>query len=209
MTTFSTPAPITATIDVPVGNVTVTATDRADTAVEIRPADPSSKADVRAAERFRAEFDGTALTVELPRGRWNPFGGTPSVEVEVQVPTGSRLAVTLAVGRLHTAGAFDGCELTVADGAVRIERPRGAVTAVVARGDIRVEDASSGVLRLETSTGELEVGIRPGSAARLSTHESFGPVRNLLEPAKAGAELVEVHARNSYGPIVVGHAVAV
>ncbi|UGT62217.1 DUF4097 domain-containing protein [Nocardia asteroides] len=209
MTVFSTPAPIAATIDVPVGTVTVTAADRADTVVEIRPADPSNKTDVRAAEQFRVEFTGTELTVRLPRGRWNPFGGTPSVEVEVLVPTGSRLTATLAVGGLHTAGAFDGCALTVADGDIRIERPRGAVTAVVARGDIRVEDAASGVLRLETSTGELAVGIRPGSAARLATHESFGPVRNQLEPAEPGAELVEVHARNSYGPIVVGHAVAV
>ncbi|WP_067651362.1 hypothetical protein [Nocardia harenae] len=209
MTTFSTPTPITATLDVPVGNVTVTATDRTDTVVEIRPADPSNKTDVRAAERFRVEFDGTTLTVELPRGGWNPFAGTPSVEVGILVPTGTRLTAGLAVGRLHTAGAFDGCELSVADGDIRVERPRGAVTAVAARGDIRVEDAASGVLRLETSTGELEVGIRPGGAARLATHESFGPVRDALEPAAPGAELVEVHARNSCGPIVVGHTVGV
>lgn len=209
MTAFSTPAPIAATVDVPVGTVTVTASDRADAVVEIRPSDPSSKTDVRAAGQFQVEFTGGELTVTLPRGRWNPFGGTPSVEVSVAVPTGSRLAATLAVGSLATAGAFDGCDLTVADGDIRVERPRGAVTAVVARGDIRVEEAASGVLRLETSTGELAVGIRPGSAARLSTHESYGPVRNLLEPAEPGAELVEVHARNAYGPIVVGHAVAV
>ncbi|MFC8047549.1 hypothetical protein [Nocardia sp. NPDC057353] len=209
MSVFTTPAPITAAVEVPAGIVTVTATDRPETVVEVRPADPRNKTDVRAAQQFRVELADGELTVEMRRGRWNPFGGTPTVAVDIQVPTGSRLTASVALGTLHTAGAFDGCELAVADGDIRIERPSGAVTATTARGDIRVEDAASGALRLETATGELSVGIRPGSAVRLATHESYGAVRNLLDPVGPDAAVVEVDARNYHGPIVVGHAVAV
>ena len=51
MTTFQTPAPIAVTIEVLAGNVTVIATDRTDTVVEVRPADASKKADVRVPNR--------------------------------------------------------------------------------------------------------------------------------------------------------------
>jgi len=56
--------------------------------------------------------------------------------------------------------------------------------------------------------GELEVGVRRGTAAWLDAQTRFGQVRNRLEPTAApGAqeETVEVRARTSYGDIVIHH----
>ena len=55
MPTFETPEPITATIDVAVGDVRISAGDRGDTVVDVRPSDPSNDEDVKAAEQTRVE----------------------------------------------------------------------------------------------------------------------------------------------------------
>jgi hypothetical protein len=49
MQEFTTPAPITAILDIPAGRIQFTAADRAGTTVEIRPADPSKGRDVKLA----------------------------------------------------------------------------------------------------------------------------------------------------------------
>jgi DUF4097 and DUF4098 domain-containing protein YvlB len=93
-----------------------------------------------------------------------------------------------------------------------VERPRNSVTAKTAMGNIRIGEASRGVLRLETSAGELEVGIRSGSAARLEVNAKYGTVRNLMEPVdrpEDNEETVQVYAHNSFGDIVIRHATAV
>jgi hypothetical protein len=101
--------------------------------------------------------------------------------------------------------------VNAANGNITVERPRGSVTAKTANGSIRVADASRGTLRLETSVGELEVGIHPGSAAFLDVNTKAGTLQNLMEPAGRPAqseETVHVYARSSFGNIVIRHATA-
>ncbi|MFD6396736.1 hypothetical protein [Nocardia sp. NPDC060249] len=214
MPTFQTPQSITVAVDVPCGDVTVVASDRTDTVVEVRPVDTSSKADVRAAEQMRVEFADGKLTVEAPKTwkTFTPFGGNPSVSVTVAVPIGSALDATLAMGRLVSAGEFGRCDLEVSAGDIVVERPNGSVSAKTAKGNIRVDEATRGVLRLETSMGDLEVGIRPGRAARLEVNALYGTVQNRLEPvdpSQGSGQAVEVFARNLYGNVIVGHGTLV
>ncbi|MFE9785641.1 hypothetical protein ACFYO7_09695 [Nocardia salmonicida] len=214
MPTFQTSQPITVTVDVACGDVTVVAADRADAVVEVRPADTSSKAAVRAAEQIQVEFAGGKLTVESPKRRkaFTPFGGNPAVSVTVEVPIGSVLDATVAVGRLVSVGECDQCELEVSAGDIVVERPGGSVTAKTAKGNIRVDEAARGVLRLETSMGDLEVGIRPGSAARLEANALYGSVQNRMEPvdsSQSSGDSVRVFARNLYGNVTVGHGTLV
>ncbi|WP_063003124.1 DUF4097 family beta strand repeat-containing protein [Nocardia salmonicida] len=214
MPTFQTSQPIAVTVDVACGDVTVVAADRADAVVEVRPADASSKADVRAAEQIQVEFAGGKLTVASPK-KWKaftPFGGNPTVSVTVEVPIGSVLDATVAMGRLVGVGEFDRCELEVSAGDIVVERPGGSVTAKTAKGNIRVDEAARGVLRLETSMGDLEVGIRPGSAARLETNALHGSVQNRMEPvapSQGNGDSVQVFARTLYGNVTVGHGTLV
>ncbi len=213
MTTFQTPEPIAVAVEVLSGSVSVIASDRTDTVVEIRPADAAKKADVRAAEQTRVEFAAGTLTVRTPKDwrTYAPFGGNPSIEVTIEVPTGSRLKGSAAVGRLLGSGEFGECDLEMSAGDISVERTHGSVTAKTSKGDIRIGEASRGVLRLETSMGELEVGIHPGSAARVETNAPHGSVRNTMRPVDRtadGENVVQVYARNSYGNIVVRHATA-
>lgn len=214
MPAFETLEPIAVAVEVLSGNVTVIASDRTDTVVEVRPADASKKGDVRAAENTRVDFVSGTLTVQTPKDwrTYTPFGGNPSIEVTIEVPTGSRLKATAGVGRVLSTGELGDCDLEVSAGDIVLDRTRGAVTAKVAMGDIRIGEASRGVLRLETSKGELEVGIHPGSAARLETNALSGTVQNLMEPAGRSRDIediVQVYARNSYGNIIIRHATAV
>ncbi|WP_405167341.1 hypothetical protein OG203_21060 [Nocardia sp. NBC_01499] len=213
MTTFETMEPVTVTVDMLSGNVTVIATDRTDTVVEVRPADASKKADIRAAEHTLVDFAAGTLTVQTPKDwrTYTPFGGNPSIEVVIEVPVGSRLRATAGVGRVLSTGELGDCDVEISAGDIVLDRTRGVVTAKAAMGDIRIAEASRGVLRLETAKGELEVGIHPGSAARLETNATAGAVQNLMAPADSArdeADIVQVYARNSYGNIIIRHAVA-
>ncbi len=51
MPTFDTPRPILVDLELGVGDVRITAGDRTDTTVEIRPTDPAKPSDVEAAEQ--------------------------------------------------------------------------------------------------------------------------------------------------------------
>ncbi|WP_280406117.1 hypothetical protein [Nocardia brasiliensis] len=213
MPTFTTPKPVALTVEVLSGDVTVIASDRVDSVVEVRPADATKKGDVLAAEQTKVAFVDGVLTVRTPK-QWRtytPFGGNPSIVVRVEVPNGSLLKASAAVGRLLVVGELRQSDLEVAAGDITVERPGDTVTAKVAKGDVRVGDAVRGVLRLETSMGELEVGIRPGSAARLEVDAKSGTVQNHLgavhQPA-ADEDTVQVFARNIYGNVIVRHAVA-
>lgn len=213
MPTFQTPEPIAVNVDVLSGNITVIASDRTDTVVEIRPADASKRADVRAAQQTQIDFAAGTLTVTTPKDwrTYTPFGGNPSIEVTIEVPAGSRVKGTAGVGQLLGTGELGQCDLAISLGDITVERPRDSVTAKTAKGNIRIGEASRGVLRLETSTGELEVGICPGSAARLEVNAQHGTVQNMMEPVNRLAEnkdTVQVYARNSYGNIVIRHATA-
>ncbi|WP_433564496.1 DUF4097 family beta strand repeat-containing protein [Nocardia sp. CA-151230] len=210
MTAFQTPEAITVAVEVAAGNVTVIASNRTDTVVEIRPADASKKEDVRAAEQIRAEFAAGTLTVQAPKGwrKFSPLAGRGSVEVTIEVPAGSRLTGSLGMGNLLGAGPLGECELEVSAGDITVERPLGSVTAKVAKGDIRIVEAARGVIDVETSTGDLSVGIHPGSAARMETNAQKGTIQNQLYPVSRPQDIVEVHARNSYGNITIGHTTA-
>lgn len=211
MATFQTPEPIAITVDVLSGDVMVIASDRTDTIVEVRPADESKQGDVRAAEQTRVDLTAGTLTVKSPK-QWRtytPFGGNPSIEVTIEVPIGSRLACTAGVGRLLANGELGQCDLEIAAGDITVERPRGSVTAKAAKGNIRIDEAAHGVLRLETSMGELEVGICPGSAARVEANTLQGTVHNQMAPVGPKIEdTVQVFARNSFGNIIIRHATA-
>ncbi|WP_225725763.1 MULTISPECIES: DUF4097 family beta strand repeat-containing protein [unclassified Nocardia] len=215
MPTFPAPRPIAVTADILRGNVTVIATDRTEAVVRVLPTDESKKNDVRAADQTRVDFIAGILTVKTPKD-WRthtPFGGNNhSIEVTIEVPTGSRLKATVSMGRLSSTGALDQCDLELTSGDITVEHALGSVTAKTTKGNIRIGEAARGELRLETAMGELEVGIRPGSAAWLETNAQYGTVRNLMQPVDRPAEhadIVRVYARNSFGNIIIRHATAV
>jgi hypothetical protein len=96
--------------------------------------------------------------------------------------------------------------IKAANGSIAVDLAQSTVTAKSANGDVRLGEAVRGSVVLETSLGDVEVGIREGTAAWLDVRAGAGRVHNSLEAAEApepSAETVEVRARTSAGNVVV------
>ncbi len=279
MPTFDTPTPIDIVLHIEMGGIRIVAVDRAETVVEIYPSTKDNKADIRAAQQTRVEYEDGNLVVKAPKGL-GLLGSPGSVSMEISVPRGSRLTGTAEKGDVTCEGPFGDCtlnvdagdiridragavrlrthygnitlgeatgtaEVTTGSGEVRIQRIDGdaeiknsngnrwvdeitgdlrlrvangdinigrahaSVTSKSATGSIRVEEVSSGAVELHTKTGDLEVGIREGTAAWLDVTSRSGTVHSSLDAAEEpgeGAETVEVRARTSIGDIVIRRA---
>lgn len=216
MTTFATPAPITAALNVPAGRVQVIAADRADTTVQVRPADPGKNRDAKAAEQVSVEFADGVLRVQAPTGN-QFFGSGGAVEVTLQVPAGSRVQATAAatefrgVGRLGEV-AFDGAyrqikideaaavRLTATDGDVEVGRLNGPANITTQRGDIRISEATgTGQVELRTQSGGISVGAAPGVSGALSAHSGHGRITNSLK--NDGSTALDIRATTMHGDI--------
>ena len=104
MPTYNTPTPIDLAINLQVGAIEVVASDRTDTVVTVSPTNPAKAVDRRGAEETKVDFDGQRLTITGPRPRFSWIGPTESVDVKVELPTGSRLTAEIAVGGVRTVG---------------------------------------------------------------------------------------------------------
>ena len=96
--------------------------------------------------------------------------------------------------------------LNAANGRIAVDEARASVVAKSANGDVRLGDVARGTVVLETSIGDLEVGIHEGSAAWLDVSSTAGRVHNALDHADApepSTETVEVRARTIAGDVVI------
>ena len=66
MPSFDTPGPISVSLTLNIGDVRLVATDRDTSTVEVRPTDPTDKADVKAADQTQVEFSAGKLLVKGP-----------------------------------------------------------------------------------------------------------------------------------------------
>jgi hypothetical protein len=164
MPTFDTPGPILLNLDVGVGDVRITASDRTDTIVTISPSDPTKKNDVVAAEQTRVEFADGRLLIKAPKRwrRYTPRGGGESIHVEIGLPSGSGLHGEAGVAALHCTGALGECRYStgVGDLDIEIAGPANLSTGV---GDIAV-DRVSGDAQISTGSGALRIRAVTGAA---------------------------------------------
>jgi DUF4097 and DUF4098 domain-containing protein YvlB len=96
-----------------------------------------------------------------------------------------------------------------ANGDVVVEHAEDSVDAKTANGSVRVLDAVRGSLTLETAMGDVEIGIRKGSAAWLDVKTRFGRVLNDMRAAtEPGGETdkIEVRALTAFGDITVHYS---
>ncbi|MCA1676624.1 MAG: DUF4097 domain-containing protein, partial [Actinobacteria bacterium] len=96
--------------------------------------------------------------------------------------------------------------VNAANGDISVDHANAGLTAHTANGDVRIGEVARGSASLKTACGEIEIGIHAGTAARLDVSTQFGRVHNHLDTAE-GPEpsdaTIEVHARTSYGDIVI------
>ncbi|MGQ0842243.1 DUF4097 family beta strand repeat-containing protein [Actinokineospora sp.] len=106
-----------------------------------------------------------------------------------------------------TIGSAGGSvRVRAANGDITVERADDEVDAKTANGSVRVLDAVRGTLTLETAMGDIEIGIRAGSAAWLDVKTRFGRVHNTMDATAAPAaapDTVEAHADTAFGDITI------
>ena len=195
MPTFDTTGPILATLDLVVADTRVSATDTPGTVVEIRPTDPSSDRDVRAAEETHVEYADGELRVKTPKLRnLGLFGKTGSIDVVISLPTGSRLHAGVSVGAFHCTGTLGETRVKSATGDLRLEHT-GTLTASTSGGAIVVQSVD-GDAHASTASGSVHLGhVRGSAVVRNSNGDSH--------ISSAGGD-VRVSAAN--GSIVIGYA---
>jgi hypothetical protein len=161
--TFTTPAPIVAVLELAIADVRITAAERADTTVEVRPSDPGSERDVRTAEETRVELSGSQLLVRMPKTRGlTPWGKPGSVGIDIALPAESQLRAKGAVASIHATGPLGDTYVKTATGDVSLEQTA-ALDVNTAAGSITVERVD-GTARLHTSTGTIEAGSLHGDS---------------------------------------------
>jgi Putative adhesin len=251
MPTFDTPEPILAYVELVAGSVTLSASDREDTVVEVRPRDPSRSSDVKAAEQARIDFRNGRLAVKTGK-KYISIGRGGAVDIDVALPSSSRLETASVSADVQADGLLADCKLSTVSGDLRIDsvdgnikadsvsgdiaaqsvtgnvtvstasgdvtidqlegdvrfqaasggitigRLRGTAKAQTASGSIVVTRAVNGAFTAQSGSGEVEVGIPQGTAARLDLKTRSGVVTNALDEADGPAEddetlVVQVH----------------
>lgn len=209
MPTFSTPTPIDLAINLAVGAIDVVASDRGDAVVTVSPTNPDRASDRRGAEETTVDFDGQRLVVKGAKPRIAVFGPTDSVDLRVELPTGSRLTAELAVGNLRTTGQLGATRIKASTGQVQLDSTgdlwvrashgnaevkevNGSAEITADHGQIRI-DAVTGDTTLKASHGSVRIGRIDGD---LEAKLSYGD----LEIERA---LASVTAKTAYGRIAI------
>ncbi|WP_329338408.1 DUF4097 family beta strand repeat-containing protein [Streptomyces sp. NBC_00663] len=275
MPAFDTPEPISVVAHVGAGYIQFSATDRADTVVDVRPGDPKRDKDVKAAAQTEVTFANGVLNIRTKERRM--IGPSGIVSVTVELPTGSSLDTTgswtqvlgegvlgdvrvktstgdvrldttgalhlevshgsITVGRVEgraeissssgnirvgtvegpavlkntngttTVGVVTGeLRMSGTNGGIDITRAEASVVGTSTNGHLRVAEVARGDVRLDTSNGSIEVGVREGTAAWLDVSSHRGQVRNTLttsEPPEQTEDTVQIRARTNWGNIDV------
>ncbi|MGP4102548.1 DUF4097 family beta strand repeat-containing protein [Nonomuraea sp. KM90] len=210
MTTFDTPEPITATIDIETGHVTIRADDRATTRVQVRPSDPASDADAQAAVLTTVEYANGRLKVQAPKNKLRSlFGRPPSIEVTIELPHDSHVEATTAAG-FHSRGRLGTATVETTIGSIHLDHAAG-LQLRTGVGDIAVTRAD-GLLDATTSSGNIQIGAADGTAVATTTSgnitigEATGDLR--LKAIKGDIvvtrALAAVTATTSIGDIRIG-----
>ncbi|KUJ67284.1 hypothetical protein ACZ90_29870 [Streptomyces albus subsp. albus] len=196
MPSFDTPEPIATTAHVEAGSIRFTAGDRGDTVVEVRPRDPKKEQDVRAAEQTEVTYASGTLTVRTPKPRYL-LGRTGTVDVAVELPTGSRVDMTGAWAQVLGEGRLGEVRVKTSAGDVRLDTT-GPLKLTAAHGSITV-GRIEGMAEITTSSGSLRVGTVDGSAVLKNSHgtTTVGAVLGDLRVSGANGDIDIARAEGS------------
>ncbi|MFI9239137.1 DUF4097 family beta strand repeat-containing protein [Streptomyces sp. NPDC053079] len=218
MQKFATTAPISAVLDIPAGLIRFIAADRADTTVEVLPANASKSRDVKAAEQMTVAYADGVLRIEAAPAKNRVLGNSGSVEVTVQLPAGSRVEAKAALAELRGVGrlgdvAFEGAQATVKldesastcialqAGDISLGRLNGPAQISTQKGDLNITEALHGTVELRTEHGDICVGAARGVSATLDAGTAYGRIHNTLNNTDGAAAGLNIHATTSYGNI--------
>lgn len=196
MPAFDTPEPISLAVDLGIGDIRIVASDRVDTVVDVQPSDPARKADVTAARQIRVEFANGTLLVKSQKGwRGLAWGDHGSVDVTIEIPTGSSVRGRTGVTNLRATGRIGTCRYHTGVGDITVESAE-VVELKAGAGDISVDEVA-GSANIKTA-GAIAAGRIGGAAA----------VKNSNGDTWIGETLGEARVSAANGAIAIDRAMA-
>ncbi|MEW1952569.1 DUF4097 family beta strand repeat-containing protein [Terrabacter sp. NPDC080008] len=156
---FDTTGPVNLKVEVIVGDVTLTAGDSTTTTIRLQ---PHGKNGAELAEKFTVEAHGNDVVVLAPKIRDSFFGlGTKgSVDVEVELPSGSAVDVRTGAGDVTASGLLGDVRTTTGSGDLTFHEV-GTAQLKSGSGDITLQSAR-GEASLKTGSGDVSVGAAGG-----------------------------------------------
>ena len=207
MPRYESPAPIDAELDISIGHVEVVASDRADTVVEVGPTNPGRSGDSSLAREATTSFEGGRLRVHVPR-RMNLFGQSDSVDVRVELPSGSRVEIDSAYGAVRVRGDLGASRITAKYGNVSADRV-GDLVLVSPYGQVEIAEVD-GRLDATAGHGQVRIGRIAGDARLRGAHGilDLGTTEGAVDVSTSGPltiarALGDVTARSAHGAIRV------
>lgn len=212
MPTFDTPEPISVTVELGVGDVRIAAADRTDTVVEVRATNESDESDVQAARQVRVDYANGSLQVTGPKRLLDFSKKTRSVDVTIELPTGSAVSAHMQMGELRAAGRLGECRVRTT-GAIWLERT-GPLHVHTGIGHVTV-DAVAGDADIATGSGRIEIGDVEGAGVIKNSNgdTALDAVTGDLRVRAANGDIrvdragAGVDAKTSNGSIRVGEIV--
>ena len=195
MPNYETPEPISVTLELGVGDVRIAASDRTDTVVEVRPSDEADESDVKAAQQVRVDYANGTLRVTGPKARAFDFSRkTRSVDVSIELPSGSQLSAEMQAGDYRCAGRLGQCRLKTSAGNVSLERT-GPLRLDTSAGHITADEIA-GDAEISTGSGKIQIGQVEGTAV----------IKNSNGDTTIDAVTGDLRVRAANGDIHIEHA---
>lgn len=213
MPSYDTPEPISVLLDVYAGYVEIVASDRTDTKVDVRPSDPSDSSDVEAAQKTRVDYSDGTLMIRGPKRTFDFSKKTRSVDIVVELPTGSKVDADVTAGTTRTTGVLGVTEVDMSAGNIHVDRA-GSLKADTGAGVVHV-GAVKGNAEVKTGSGHIRIGAVNGSLVVKNSngHIEVGTVEGELRARSANGDInVEraaglVEAKTAMGSIGIGEVV--
>lgn len=237
--TFHTPGDLTVRVRVPVGRIELETVEGAEARVELESDPPieeeavielrgndlvveieerrllflrtAPRAQVRIACPPGARLDIDAVSADI--GATGAYGRADVKTVSGDVRLGridGELAVKTVSGDAEVGGAGGRATLQSVSGDLRLEEAGGPVLAQTVSGDVRLGAVVEGAVELKSVSGDMHVGIRPGSRLWVDAKSTTGDTSSELElgdaPAAEEGPLVELRATSMSGDIRIVRA---
>ena len=162
------------------------------------------RVEVEDAETLRVKVGMGDIVVGRVRGHAEVTAGSGDAQLRELESTA---VVKNSNGDTWIGEAHGDLRVSAANGSIAVDVAHASVVAKSANGSVRLGEVVRGSVVLETRVGDLEVGIREGTAAWLDVRATAGRVHNALEVGEGpgeSAETVEVRARTTAGNVAIG-----
>lgn len=144
---FDTPHPIDLLVENGSGSIRIAASDRTTTQVHITG---------RYADQAVVTRDGDSISVLAPKLRTGFLGGDNKLDMEIAMPTGSRVVAKSGSADIEVSGPVGATKIKSGSGDVRLDVLDDVAVVDTGSGDVEISDARS-ELRIRSGSGDISI----------------------------------------------------